>query len=92
MFDIDRSIINNVTPLCVIMEKYGSDKGSTRPSKHNYTQLYHSLFSGHVNSAMKLQRYIDTNLRVKMKIIPDCKWANVLYKISTRTPYAGQYA
>jgi predicted O-methyltransferase YrrM len=54
MFDIDSSIIDNVTPLCVIMEKYGSDKGSIRPSKHNYTRLYHSLFNGHVNSAMRI--------------------------------------
>ena len=33
------------TELCQIMEKVGSDKGSTKPSKHNYTKLYYDLFS-----------------------------------------------
>lgn len=36
------------TPLCTIMEKFGSDRASaTEKGKnwHNYTQLYHPLFS-----------------------------------------------
>ena len=32
-----------MTDLCLIMEKYGSDKVPT--IKHNYTKVYHSLFS-----------------------------------------------
>jgi len=54
MFHIDACIIENVTPLCITMEKYGSDKGSTRPSHHNYTRLYHSLFNSHINSGMRI--------------------------------------
>jgi len=37
-----------VTPLCQIMEKFGSDKGTATENGrnwHNYTQLYHPLFS-----------------------------------------------
>jgi hypothetical protein len=54
MFDIDSCIIDNVTPLCVIMQKCGSDKGGTGVSHHNYTRLYHSLFKAHINSEMRI--------------------------------------
>lgn len=33
------------TELCQIMEENGSDKGSTKQSKHNYTKVYYDLFS-----------------------------------------------
>jgi hypothetical protein len=37
---------NTATPLCEIMGKYGSDKGSTNIIQcwHNYTTFYHSIF------------------------------------------------
>lgn len=39
------------TPLCRIMTSYGSDKGTGR---HNYTRLYHSLFSPLKSSEVRL--------------------------------------
>lgn len=36
---------NESTPLCEIMERYGSDKGSKNMvSAHNYTTFYYSIF------------------------------------------------
>ena len=39
-------IFNETTPLCEIMVKYGSDKGSlnTIYCKHNFTTFYYSIF------------------------------------------------
>jgi hypothetical protein len=37
---------NNKTPLCELMNKYGSDKGQyANYNCHNYTSFYHALFS-----------------------------------------------
>ena len=51
----NESDTHDITPLCRIMEKYGSDKGSaTTYGRHNYTKYYYGLF--------KLLRY--NNLRI----------------------------
>ena len=55
MFDINSTIISSVTPLCGIMEKYGSDKGNTQElHHHNYTRFYHSLFNAQANSNLRI--------------------------------------
>lgn len=43
---------NTKTELCHIMTKYGSDKGNH--THHNYTTLYHDLFSGMRDSEIRL--------------------------------------
>lgn len=40
-------VTNTVTPLCIIMETFNSDKGSYTPNGrnwHNYTWVYHAIF------------------------------------------------
>ena len=44
-----------ITPLCRIMEKYGSDKGSvTNKGRHNYTKYYYELFKPIKNNKLRI--------------------------------------
>ena len=43
------------TPLCALMQQYGSDKGSTTMSSgHNYSTLYWTLFESRRNAPLRL--------------------------------------
>lgn len=47
--DITATFATEPTPLCCLIEKYGSDKGYvtyTPETHHNYTLYYHNLFKG----------------------------------------------
>lgn len=47
--------INQTTPLCAIMDKYGSDKGTVcGRNAHNYTLLYHEMFKNRINDKMNV--------------------------------------
>jgi hypothetical protein len=47
--------INVKTPLCEIMERYGSDKGTTKDhGHHNYSIFYHALFSSVRNENLNI--------------------------------------
>ncbi len=55
-FDFPRRLFFNLkTPLCKIMIKNGSDKaGYYGESQHNYTTLYHELFSNKINKSVRV--------------------------------------
>ncbi|VVB71169.1 Uncharacterised protein [uncultured archaeon] len=54
--EIENLVKEALTPLCEIMNKYGSDKGTTGQgtSGHNYTKLYHHLFNDIRNDELKV--------------------------------------
>ena len=43
--------LNEITELCLIMNKYGSDKGN---GWHNYTKIYHHLFKNKKNDLLNV--------------------------------------
>jgi hypothetical protein len=61
--------INITTPLCEIMERHGSDKGSTKlfTGWHNYTTFYYSLFKDKQLDSLRIfELGLGTN-NIKMK-------------------------
>ena len=42
------------TPLCLVMEKYGSDKGGSKLTNHNYTTYYYNLFKDMQDAPLRI--------------------------------------